>query len=240
MLPALSACTGGDKPEIQVEKPAKVLLQEANKLAATRDVKGALKAYAEVERQHPQSEYAKIALATAAEFAYKNLKYTDAISFADSFISYNPNHRLSPRIYYIRALSYYEQISDTGRDQGFTDKALQALNDVILSYPGTKYAINAKYKIDLTRDHLAGKELSVGRFYQQQREYSAALARFNRVVTLYSETSQLPEALARIVETYLALGLKQEAIRTAAILGYNHRGNIWYKYAYTLLKKYVK
>ena len=234
----ITACGNGN-PEKQVEKPAQELYETAINLRDNdADYTDVIKAFEEVERQHPQSEYAKKAIAEAAIFSYSYLEYSDAILFAGNFLSYNPNHKLAPKITYIRALSYYEQISDIGRDQGNTNKALEALNDIILTYPNTKYAINAKYKLDLAYDHLAGKELSVGRFYQKNSEYQAAIARFNNVVKLYSETSQTPEALARLVETYLALGLYDQAHANGAILGHNHPNNKWYKYAYNLLQKY--
>ncbi|MGB1361065.1 MAG: outer membrane protein assembly factor BamD [Alphaproteobacteria bacterium] len=234
----LTAC-GSDEPEKQVERPAKELYEMATTAERNGDTyKDVIKAYEEVERQHPQSDYAKKAIANAVMYAYANMNYEDAVMFAENFIAYNPNHKLAPKITYIRALSYYEQISDIGRDQGNTDKAFEALNDIIISYPNTDYAINAKYKLDLAIDHLAGKELDVGRFYQDQGDYQAALTRFNNIVKNYSHTSQTPEALARMVETYLALGLYQEAYRTGAILGHNHQGNYWYRHSYELLQKH--
>ncbi len=236
----ITAC-GNNEPEEQIEKPAKELYEIAINLRDNdADYKDVIKALEEIERQHPQSEYAKKAIAEAVFFSYEYLEYSDAILFAGNFLAYNSNHKIAPKVAYIRALSYYEQISDIGRDQGNTDKAFEALNDIILTYPNTKYAINAKYKIDLANDHLAGKELSVGRFYQKNSEYQAAIARFNNVVKLYSETSQTPEALARLVETYIALGLYDQAYANGAILGHNHPNNKWYKYAYKLLQEYKK
>lgn len=235
---SLSGCVGQQKSPTLAEKPARILLKQADTLAVRGYIKRALDTYAQVERQNPQSKDATIALSKGAILAYKNLLYTRTIMFTDDFISYYPGNPLASYMSYLRALSYYEQINDIERDQSNTQKALEALNQVILNYPKTQYAIDAKYKINLTRDQLAGKDMSVGRFYQKHHDYVAAIKRFKRVVKLYSDTAQLPEALARLVETYLALGLKQQAIETAAILGYNHRGNIWYAYAYKLLKKY--
>ena len=233
----ITACSG--EPEKQVELPAKKLYEIAKQLENEGETyKNVSKAFSEVERQHPQSEYAKKAIIDLVVYAYETLNYDDAILNAENFLNYNPNHEQSAKIMYIRALSYYEQIVDIGRDQGNTTKALQSLNDVIISFPNSNYAINAKYKIDLARDHLAGKELDVGRFYQKNGDYQAAISRFTNVINQYSETSQTPEALARLVETYLKLGLYDQAYKYGAILGYNHQGSDWYQYAYDLLQKH--
>ena len=236
----LTAC-GGDEAEIQVEKPAEVLYQEATALANSgASSKDVFSAYEEVERQHPQSALARTAIADLIVFAYDNLKYGKAVQSAQNFLANNPSHKLTPKIHYILALSYYEQIVDSERDQSNTAKAMETLNDIIFTYPNTDYAISAKYKIDLARDHLAAKELAVGRYYQSSENYQAAIIRFNHVVDKFSTTSQTPEALARLVETYLALGLYDQAHKIGAVLGYNHRGNKWYKHAYTLLNAYKK
>ena len=236
----LSAC-GENEAEVQIEKPAKVLYQEAKNLADSEaGPTEVFSAYEEVERQHPQSDYAKKATADLVEFAYDNLRYKKAISAANDYLSNNPSQSNTPKINYILALSYYEQIVDPQRDQSNTARALQALNDIIISYPNSKYAIDAKAKIDLTIDHLAAKELSVGRFYQKNKDYQAALSRFLTVVKEYSTTSQLPETLARLSETYLALGLYDQAYKTASVLGHNHPNNEWYDYTYDLVNSYKK
>ena len=236
----LSAC-GENEVEMQVEKSAEVLYQEATVLAgsgaSSTDV---FNAYEEVERQHPQSAYAKKAIADLVEFAYDNLRYKKAISAAKDYLENNPSQANTSKIHYILALSYYEQIVDRRREQSNTARALETLNDIIILYPNSDYAIDAKSKIDLTIDHLAAKELSVGRFYQRSQNYQAALVRFSTVVKNYSKTSQVPEALARLAETYLALGLYDQAYKTASVLGYNHPNNTWYKYTYGLVNSYKK
>ncbi len=236
----LSAC-GSSVKEVQIEKPAKVLYEEATTLANQgADRKKVFSAYEEVERQHPQSDYAKKANADLIFYAYNNLVYDRVLSSAQSFIADNPSHKSTPKIHYLMALSYYEQIVDAGRDQSNTKKALETLHDIILAYPDSNFAISAKNKIDLTNDHLASKELSVGRFYQNNKDYQAALGRFQIVVNKYSQTSQTPEALARIVETYLALGLYEQAFKSGTVLGHNHPNSTWYAYSYKLLQKYKK
>ena len=236
----LSAC-GENEAEVQVEKPAKVLYQEAKALADSgSNASDVFNAYEEVERQHPQSVYAKKAISDLVEYAYDDLRYKKAIAAAKDYLANNPSQKNTPKIHYILALSYYEQIVDTRRDQSNTTKALETLNDIIISYPNSVYAIDAKSKIDLTVDHLAAKELSVGRFYQKSENYQAALVRFTNVVKNYSKTSQVPEALARLTETYLALGLYDQAYEVASVLGHNHANNTWYKYTYNLIKTHKR
>lgn len=189
----------------------------------------------EVERQHPYTEWARRAQLMAAFSYYQNNDYDEAILAAERFIALHPGNSSTPYAFYLIAISYYEQITDVGRDQKITEQALGALSQVAFRYPDTAYAADALLKIDLTRDHLAGKEMEVGRFYQGQKQYLAALIRFNNVIEEYQTTTHVAEAMHRLVEVYLALGIIDEAQQVAAVLGYNYPDSKWYQYSYTLL-----
>ena len=147
----------------------------------------------------------------------------------------HPGNKDAPYAYYLIAISYYEQISDVGRDQRATEQAYQALTEVVRRFPASAYARDAQLKLDLTRDHLAGKDMEVGRFYLNQRQYLGAIGRFRTVIERYQTTSHVPEALHRLVEAYLAMGVVTEAQATAAVLGHNYPGSKWYRYSYGLL-----
>jgi outer membrane protein assembly factor BamD len=169
---------------------------------------------------------------------YASRQYSEAILTAQRFLSLHPGNRDAPYAYYIIALSYYEQIADVARDQKITQQALTALQELVRRYPDTRYAADARLKIDLVNDHLAGKELEVGRFYSKNRQWIAAVSRFREVVDTYQTTSHTPEALYRLVEAYLALGIPEEAFRNAAVLGANFPGSVWYERAYDLVRKH--
>jgi outer membrane protein assembly factor BamD len=188
-----------------------------------------------LEREHPFSAWATNAKLLGAYSEYMRNRYTEAIGGLDRFIQLHPSHRDIAYAHYLRALSLYEQIADAQRDQRTTEQALAALQDVANRFPDTAYARDARLKIDLARDHLAGREMNIGRFYQRQRLYNAAIGRFRRVVEDYQTTNHVPEALHRLTEIYLALGLQQEATRTAAVLGHNFPGSPWYQDSYALL-----
>ena len=188
-----------------------------------------------VEQNYPYSTWSTKAQLMHGYAEYKRGDYDDAVSALERYIQLHPSNSDTAYAYYLRGLSYYEQISDIQRDQANTQKALAALDDVVTRYPDTDYARDAKLKLDLCRDHLAGKEMSVGRWYEEQHYYVAALDRFQVVVTNYQTTNHTPEALERTTEIYLAMGLPGEAKRTAAVLGYNYPGNEWYQKAYSLL-----
>jgi len=188
-----------------------------------------------VEQNYPYSTWSTKAQLMHGYAEYKRGDYDDAVSALERYIQLHPSNPDTAYAYYLRGLSYYEQISDIERDQANTQKALDALNDVVIRYPDTAYARDANLKIDLCRDHLAGKEMAVGRWYEGQHLYVAALNRYQTVVTDYQTTNHTPEALERITEVYLAMGLPDEAKRTAAVLGYNYPGNEWYQKAYSLL-----
>ena len=188
-----------------------------------------------VERDHPYSTWATNAKLMSAYGDYMRNRYTEAIGALDRFIQLHPAHRDVAYAYYLRALSYYEQIADAQRDQRGTEQAMVALQDVVNRFPDTAYARDARLKIDLARDHLAGKEMNIGRFYQRQRLYGAAIGRFRRVVEDYQTTNHVPEALHRLTEIYLALGITEEARKTASVLGHNFPGSPWYQDSYALL-----
>ena len=190
----------------------------------------------EVERQHPYSPWARRAQLMSAFSYYVAADYNKAIQSAQRFLSIHPGNKDAPYAYYLIALSYYEQISDVQRDQKITDQALTALNEINRRFPNSDYAADARLKIDLVRDHLAGKEMEIGRYYQNSGKWIAAQIRFQNVVDNYETTSHAPEALYRLTETSLALGIPAEAVKYAAVLGANYPGSKWYEKAYELVQ----
>ncbi len=188
-----------------------------------------------VEREHPYSTWATNAKLMSAYTEYYRNRYTEAIGALDRFIQLHPAHRDIAYAYYLRALAQYEQINDAERDQQQTITAMNALQEVVNRFPDTAYARDARLKIDLGRDHLAGREMHVGRWYQRQGLSAAAIGRFRRVVDEYQTTNHVPEALHRLTEIYISLGLTDEARRTASVLGHNYPGSPWYQDSYALL-----
>ncbi len=188
-----------------------------------------------VQSNYPYSSWAVSAQLMEGYSLYQQNKYTEAIGTLDRFIQLHPAHRDIAYAYYLRALCYYEQIADIQRDQRGTEEAMNALREVVNRFPDTSYAQDAKLKIDLCVDHLAGKEMEIGRYYQNQHLYEAAIGRFQRVVDDYQTTNHVPEALMRLTEVYLALGLKDQARKTAAVLGYNYPGSVWYRDSFNQL-----
>jgi outer membrane protein assembly factor BamD len=188
-----------------------------------------------VEQNYPYSAWAVNAQLMQGYADYLQSRYTDAIGTLDRFIQLHPAHRDVAYAYYLRALCYYEQIADISRDQKGTQEAMGALQEVVNRFPDSAYARDARLKIDLARDHLAGKEMDIGRWYENQRLYTAAIGRFQRVVDDYQTTNHVPEALHRLTEIYLLLGLPNQARRTAAVLGHNYPGSVWYEDSYSQL-----
>lgn len=231
----LAACSSSDELPAYVEKPAETLYAEAGKLIDEGDYKKAAQTFDEVERQHPYSVWATRAQLMAAYAYYQANEYEDAIAAARRYIQLHPGADDVDYAYYLVGLCYYERISDVGRDQSMTREALAAFEEVVRRFPDTEYARDAKLKIDLTRDHLAGKEMSVGRYYLKRGEWIAAINRFRTVIEQYQTTTHTPEALHRLTEAYLALGLESEARAAAAVLGYNYPGSEWYAESYALL-----
>jgi len=191
--------------------------------------------FQEVERQHPYSEWSRRAILMQAFAHYQANDYDEAIADADRFISLYPGNQAAAYAHYIKAICYFEQIVDVGRDQAATGQALDNLREVTARYPHTEYALDARLKIDMVNDQLAGKEMTIGRWYLRQNDTLAAIGRFKTVVERYQTTSHAPEALYRLVEAYLTLGLTAEAKRDGAVLGYNYPGDQWYIDAYNLL-----
>ncbi|MEP6868093.1 MAG: outer membrane protein assembly factor BamD [Novosphingobium sp.] len=203
------------------------------------ETKEAAALFDEVERQHPYSPWARRAQLMSSFSYYAGRDYTKSIQAAQRFLSIHPGNKDAPYAYYLISLCYYEQISDVTRDQKTTQQALTALNEVVRRYPATQYAVDSQLKIDLVNDHLAGKEMEIGRFYERSGKWLAASLRFRNVVTNYQTTSHAAEALYRIVETNLALGIPEEAQKAAAVLGANYPGNEWYNRAFKLMNKHA-
>jgi outer membrane protein assembly factor BamD len=199
----------------------------------------AAKAFDEVERQHPYSVWARRAQLMSAFSYYMARQYTDAISSANRFLTIHPGNKDAPYANYLIAMSYYQQIQDVTRDQKITQSASDSFGELIRRYPESRYASDARLKLDLINDHLAGKEMEIGRFYQRQGNWLASTTRFRTVVDKYQTTSHTPEALERLVESYLALGIPGEARKAAAVLGTNYPGSKWYKRSYELIQRHA-
>lgn len=231
----LAACAGQpQQPALDVFTAQQIYQRGEYELNASNP-EGAAHYFGEVERLYPYSEWAKRALIMQAYSLHRDKDYEASRGAAQRYIDFYPADEDAAYAQYLLALSYYDQIDDIGRDQGLTYQALQALRTVIELYPDSEYARSAILKFDLAYDHLAGKEMEIGRFYLKQGHYTAAINRFRVVVEDFQTTSQTPEALHRLVESYLSLGLVNEAQTAGAILGYNYRSSPWYQDSYTLL-----
>ncbi len=233
-LVALAACSSSRK-DTYIARDVNVLYNLGYQNLERKRWQVAAAAFDEVERQHPYSIWARRAQLMSAYAHYRNKKYDDAILAAQRFLSLHPGNRLASYAHYLIAVSYFDQMTDVYRDQTVTLKARDALREVVKRYPGTDYAVDAKLKLDLVNDQLAAYDMEVGRFYLRQEHYLAAILRFRRVVEEFQTTSQVPEALHRLVEAYSALGVADEAKRYAAVLGANYPGSKWYRYSYALL-----
>ena len=232
----LAACS--DHEDEYRERPVEDLYNDAMNHLDDGEYQDASKLFDEVERQHPYSGWATKAMLMSAYASYLRNRYDDALVTLDRFIQLHPGNRDAAYAYYLKGLCFYEQIVDVGRDQKLTEQALDGLQAVVDRFPTSKYARDARLKVDLTRDHLAGKEMNVGRFYQHRGLYLAALNRFKLVAAKYQTTTHAAEALHRQVEIYLDLGMVDDAAKVAAVLGYNFPGSDWYQDSYALLKKY--
>lgn len=233
----VAACSGdGNEEDIEyTDLPVGTLYNDAMDFLEEDDAVAAAAAFEEVQRQHPYSQWAVRAEVMAAYAYYRANLYDDAVATARRFIDLHPGNPDVPYARYLIGMSYYEQISDVGRDQKMTEEALAAFDELAQRAPETDYARDATLKADLARDHLAGKEMEIGRYYQEREAYVAAINRFRSVVERYQTTSHVPEALHRLTECYLALGVVPEAQKTAAVLGYNYPGSRWYQDSYALL-----
>src|SRR6201985_903702 len=238
LLPLLSGGGGGTKEDTTPKGPSGTVEELYNNgVDALNDRRftTAGDQFNAVEQNYPYSTWAVNAQLMSGYSLYLQNKYTDAIATRDRFIQLHPTHRDIAYAYYLRALCYYEQIADIQRDQKGTEAAMSALQEVVNRFPDSAYARDARLKIDLCRDHLAGKEMEIGRWYQGQHLYEAAIGRFQRVVDDYQTTNHVPEALHRLTEIYLVLGLRDQAKQTAAVLGYNYPGSDWYTDSYRQL-----
>jgi outer membrane protein assembly factor BamD len=229
-----SACSS-TKKDVYVERPVEEIYNQAMDKFIDGEYRAATVDFDEVDRQHPYSVWATKAQLMSAYALYQSTKYDEAVVSLDRFIQLHPGNRDTAYAYYLKSLCYYNQITDVGRDQKMTEMALKALDEVIRRFPDSKYARDARLKTDLTRDHLAGKEMTIGRYYERQGQYLAAINRFRRVVDNYQTTTHVPEALHRLTESYLALGIVDEARSSAAVLGHNYPGSEWYQDSYALL-----
>jgi outer membrane protein assembly factor BamD len=230
---------GGGKDTRYVARDVNTLYNAAKDKLDAGNYQVAAALFDEVERQHPYSPWARRAQLMSAFSYYMGQKYNESISSARRFLSIHPGNKDAPYAYYLIALCYYEQISDVTRDQKITQQALAALGEVQRRYPNSRYAADAGLKIDLVNDHLAGKEMEIGRFYQRRSLWLAASLRFREVVDKYQTTTHSPEALYRLTESYLAMGVPVEAKKSAAVLGANYPGSKWYERAYELMQKHA-
>ena len=222
-----------------IARDAESLYTAAKERLDRGDTRTAAGLFDEVERQHPYSPWARRAQLMGAFTYYLRKDYTKAIESAQRFLSIHPGNKDAPYAYYLVALSYYEQVSDVDRDQKITDQALTALTEVQRRYPNTEYAADARLKVDLVQDHLAGKEMEIGRFYQRTGQWLASQIRFQNVVEKYQTTSHTPEALYRLTESSLALGVQPEALKYSAVLGANYPGSVWYQRAFQLMQRHA-
>jgi outer membrane protein assembly factor BamD len=234
---SLGSLAWWSKDEPVLEEPADKLYNEALYLLNDKkDVKTAIKRFDEVERQHPYSDWARKSLIMSAYSHYTAGQYEDSINAAKRYIQLHPGSPDASYAQFLIGSSYFDQIRDITRDQDRTERAMTALDEVIRKYPDTEYAISAKRKISMARDQLAGKEMLVGRWYLERKEYTGAINRFKTVVTQYQTTRHVEEALMRLTESYMALGIVPEAQTAAAVLGHNFPDSRWYKDAYNLVK----
>jgi len=239
-IAALSAAcsgNGGKAKFAYVERPVEQLYTQATDRLERKRYPEAIALFEEVERQHPFTAWARRATLMKAFSYYQQNDYDESVTALDQFIALHPGNKNIPYAYYLKAMNYYERIRDVGRDQEFTNNAVAALTDVVRRAPNTEYARDARLKLDLTRDHLAGKEMYIGRFYLRENKHIAAANRFKYVVSNYQTTSHVPEALHRLVETYVELGIYEEALAHAAVLGTNYPGSPWYEDTYRLMRR---
>ena len=235
---ALTACAG-KRNQLEIatqQRPVDLIYNTGAARLDQRQWVDAVQYFHEVERQYPYSEWSRRAILMTAYAHYQANAYDDARDDADRFVSLYPGNASAVYAYYLKAVCYFEQIIDVGRDQAATEQALAALREVVRRYPTTEYATDAKLKIDMVNDQMAGKEMAVGRFYLREGQSLAAIGRFRNVIDKYQTTSDAPEALYRLVESYLTLGLTEEAKRNAAVLGFNYPGDRWYADAYSLMQ----
>ena len=238
----LAACAGnGNRSRADtayVARDVNTLYNAAKDRLDTGQYTVAAALFDEVERQHPYSIWARRAQLMSAFSYYAAKDHTKSLESARRFLAIHPGNKDAPYAHYLIALNYYEQIEDVNRDQKITKQSLDALGELVRRYPDTRYAADARLKTDLVRDHLAGKEMEIGRFYQRRQQWLASVTRFRTVIDEYQTTTHAPEALMRLTESYLALGVPEEARKSAAVLGANYPGSKWYERAYELVQRH--
>jgi len=228
--------TGEEALKTEVtKKSAEQLYTEAKELLGNGRYSKAVQSFKEIDRLYPFSDYAPKSRVMMAYSHYKDEDYDKAIAVIDNFVAINPGNAEVDFMYYLKGISYYDRISDVKRDQKITKNAKKALLEVVRRFPNTSYAKDSKFKIDLINDHLAGKEMEIGRYYLNSKKYIASINRFKEVINDYDDTPQVEEALYRLVETNLILGLSEEAVKYGSILGHNYPNGKWYNKAYKLL-----
>jgi outer membrane protein assembly factor BamD len=232
----LGGCTLFDKDVVLPDEPADKLYNEGLYLLNNKkNPKEAAKKFEEVDRQHPYSEWARKALIMSAYAYYESGNFDDCINSARRYVTLHPGSPDAAYAQFLIGSSYFDQIPEISRDQERAEKAVQTLDEVVRKYPNSEYAVAAKRKIEMARDQLAGKEMEIGRYYSRKKAYLAGINRYKTVLTRYQTTSHAPEALYRLTEAYLALGVRSEAQTAAAVLGHNYPNSDWYKDAYQLL-----
>jgi outer membrane protein assembly factor BamD len=243
VLGPLAACSSfGDffaskDDDVYVEEPADKLYNEGLYLLNDkRDYKTAAKRFEEVDRQHPYSDWARKSLIMSAYAYYEDGEYEDSITAARRYVTLHPGSPDAAYAQFLIGSSYFDRIPDISRDQDRTEKAVSELEEVVRRYPNSEYAVAAKKKVDIARDQLAGKEVNIGRWYMQKKDYTGAINRFKSVVTRYQTTRHVEEALMRLTEAYMTLGIVDEAQTSAAVLGHNFPDSPWYQDAYNLVK----
>ncbi|MEM9810946.1 MAG: outer membrane protein assembly factor BamD [Pseudomonadota bacterium] len=237
----VAACASDDDATDRfayVEEPVEVLYENGARSLQRRRYDDAIAYFAEVERQHPYSAWARRAMLMTAYTQYQTNDYEDSLATIERFLAIHPGNKDASYAYYLRAMNHYDRIRGVSRDQAVTQSAADALVDVIRRYPESEYARDAQLKLDLTRDHLAGKHMDVGRYYLRRNQHIAAIGRFNNVIEDYQTTNHVPEALHRSVEAYLELGLVDEAQRHAAVLGFNYPDSDWYGDTYKVFRRH--
>ena len=235
---ALAGCQSRDSRNQElayVERPVELLYNLAAAELDDNDYDQAILLFNEVERQHPYSEWARRAMVMTAYAHYRARHYDEAIEGAQRYLALHPGGSEAAYAYYLIAASYFDQITDVGRDQATTELARDALMDVVRRFPESQYSRDATVKLDMVRDQLAGKEMTVGRWYLRNKQTLSAINRFRTVATKYDTTSHTPEALHRLVESYITLGLRDQALAAGSTLGYNYPNSDWYKMSYRLL-----
>jgi outer membrane protein assembly factor BamD len=237
MAIALGACSLFDKDVVVPDEPADKLYNEGLFLLNNKkDYKGAAKKFEEVDRQHPYSEWARKSLIMSAFAYYEAGAYDDCINSARRYVTLHPGSPDAAYAQFLIGASHFDQMPEISRDQERTEKAVQSLEEVARKYPNTEYAVSAKRKIEIARDQLAGKEMDIGRQLLNTRNYTGAINRFKVVVTRYQRTRHVEEALLRLTEVYMTLGIVEEAQTSAAVLGHNFPESRWYKDAYALMQ----